>query len=99
MNQATVRVLEENIATSCENLYYLMQDYLANASPHGNRYYLLMLALEEMVGNEDSNLTYSQLFAEDYTDKDLDMVNKDAVLHNRKAIENYKKFNSDRGWS
>jgi hypothetical protein len=99
MNEATSAAIKQHISFLCSELQELMQDYLANNEESGYRYYMLMMALDEVNGNEDPTCTYHELFAEDYTDKDLDMVNKEAVLHNRKVIENYKKFNIDRGWA
>jgi hypothetical protein len=98
MNGATSSAIKQHISFLCSELQELMQDYLLANNEESYRYYLLMMALDEVNGNEDPTCTYQTIFAEDYTDKDLDMVNKEAILYNRKAIENYTKFNNERGW-
>ena len=98
MNEKTSKVIREQIKRNCLDLRELMQDYLTHNEEYGYRFYLLMLALDEINGNEDSTMTYHEMFAEDYPDKDLEMVtSKEAVLYNRKVLENYKKLNDENG--
>lgn len=98
MNETTVKVIKDRMKTSCSELQELMQDYMAHSDEYGYRYALLMLALDEINGNEDPTCTYLELFAEECPDHDLDMVNKEAVLHNRKVMEKYTEFNNKQGW-
>jgi hypothetical protein len=99
MNDATSSAIKQRISFLCSDLQELMQDYLANNEESGYRYYLLMMALDELNGNEDPTCTYQEIFAEEYTDRDLDMVNKkEVILYNRKTIESYIRFNNERGW-